>query len=355
MEAVPHVVKPPDDAAQEHEKQKTEIHKLFFEADFFGGKEQQTKEYRNSSAGDIRNSVGCLGCGAGEIDKVCNNVFQSPEHADKIVGAAHVDRKIRREAASRGVGVLKSKVSGQQEKRRHAYCDQGEAADPDKVKEELLDAFPANDMIYNKYEQHKNAGEKSDIIVCKERQGQSDRVQPEIAVLEQGIHSQRNKRRYANGVKPNGVPVIAHKKRAERKADAKEQKRNIVAVVDLAKKISSKGAAERDFEHNREHQKFSQPFGRQKYSQKVERTCKVVGHKRKIVYACAHRPVPKQRFAVLELVLKVSQKRIVLVPVVNNHDLLVRGSERRNVHQTERQRHKEERSHKGADHINVIK
>jgi len=37
-------------------------------------------------------------------------------------------------------------------------------------------------------------------------------------------------------------------------------------------------------------QKFSQPFTRQKYRQKVERAHKVVGHKRKVVYTSALRP-----------------------------------------------------------------
>ena len=353
VEAVPDKVKLADDKAEEHEQDQAHTRELFSELDLLGGQAEEHEENRDRTAGDIGHGVDFLVGGDGKVHQIAGDAFESLEHADQVIAAADIRCKFLRKGAAARMGILQRKERRQHKKGGQTDAQNRKHAEFEQVGGKSAHSVPARDMVADKNQQDKNAGEKADVVVGDQRQRQHDGVEPEAVLGEQLHGAQRDQRRDADRVEPDGVPVVAHKKGAERKADAENHQRGVVAPENAFEEKRHKGAGKRDLDRDREHQKLAQPIGRDKQGQEVHRACKVVGHQRKIVGAGAYRPSPKQAFAVLELVLKIRQKGIILVPQVGHEDLLVRLSERRHIHQTERRQHQRQRNQKRYPHIQV--
>ena len=187
----------------------------------------------------------------------------------------------------------------QQEERRNADCQKRKRGGFCKINAECFKALPAHKMICHENQEHENAGKKSDVVVCKQRKRKRYNIQSETVFGQQLNDSKRDQRSDAHRIKPDRVPVISHKERAEREAAAENKQSSVVALEHALEEVRHKAARKRDFDTNREHKEFAQIIGGNKYREKVERTRQIVRHQREVVSSAAHSPGPEQRIAVL--------------------------------------------------------
>ncbi len=338
MEAVPEVVQRTEQEAQHEEGQQEQAHELFAQANAPVEEIQHAQDRHAQAAEDVRQPLHARDRRAGQ--KLREHLPGRREHsgqrlvfqqAPEAAGCGEVAVSALGDVhgkrpdldAAGGIRPLHGQQHRQQQRRRHADAEHRAERDAHEALAEVPAALPVDEAIGKEKQRHEQAAHIADVIVAPDCQRQRQHIQAEAAVAQQHDRRGNQKRQQRKGIEPDDVPIIAARPRAQRVAQREDGHAQVASAEDRLQKIGKKQPGKGQLHDRHQREILAQDAQRHECREQIERACQIIGIERGIGRSHADVPAILHRAAGAQLLAEGHEKRIILMPFVAGHDLLI--------------------------------
>ena len=234
----------------------------------------------------------------------------------------HIETVPVREFAVAGRGALQAQIGGDGDDGSHCNGKQGEKGDPPQAGEKARQVIPVDHVVAHKEQQHEDAYEQADIVIAEDGQGEADGEEQILPVPHQREGAQGHQGQQGHGVKPDGVPVVAHDVGAQGIGRGEEGDHQIRPAEGLLEKDGAEQAGQGDLQQHGQGIVGHDQALRQQRRHKIHGAGQIVGKQRQIGRPHAGGPGVQQRAALQQPGAEILIKGIVLVPLVVCQDHL---------------------------------
>ena len=205
------------------------------------------------------------------------------------------------------------------------------------------------DLIANKYQQGKDAGEETDIIVGIDGQEEGHGVQDKFPFLQKGQGSGYYQGQQRKGIQPHDIPLVAQRPGTHTVEPAKEDNGQIFLTKDLPQENGKEQSGKAQLQGHQQAKIPLHPAFGQQDADEIQGGGQVVGNEAQIIDAHADVPVVQQTIAAEQGFPEVFKEGIVLMPHVGiQHRLIAKRGISGHQHQKE---HADARGGKGQGQI----
>ena len=294
METVPDIVQLTDDEADHEKQQHAHCAELVPQLHLGGSQVQESKHHGADAAVYVGQTLlpGRLDAAA----HIARHLTHGVQKTSPGVFIGDVQPEALGELVDTGLGGLQCRIGGKLQKGGHTDGQQREAGDPKQVFKKSPGAGPAADFIADKQQQYENTGEKTNIVIGKDREKQAYGVQNKSLIPQQINRSQRHQGQQRKGIQPHNVPLIAQCPGAKAVKRAEDADGNILFSKEVFQENGKKQAGQAQLHRHKKGEELQKPPLRHQNAQDIQRGRQIIGIKAQIVHTQTHIPAVEQTF-----------------------------------------------------------
>ena len=213
MEAVPDIVQLPQDKAHVEKQQQQQGAQLVPPLDIPGQQEEDAQQ--NAAHAAVQIGKPLFEAGLDAAAHIPRHLAHGIQQTHQVIFGGDVQPEAGGKFVHAGLGGSQGGHGRHGQKGAHAQGQNGEQGNPQQVAKEPLPPPGAADFIAEEAEEHKDAYEKSDIVIGNHGQGQCQGIQGKFPLPQQPHHSQHYQGQQGKGIQPHHIPLVAQRPGAQ--------------------------------------------------------------------------------------------------------------------------------------------